>query len=73
MVAPAPLLGVSQREAHQGWISLNLSNKLGIAATDTVLKPLLESLQNNRWLLIIEMRGASPLLFIKFRQIHYQH
>lgn len=67
MVAPAPLLGVSQREAHRGWISLDLSNKLGIAATDTVLKPFMESLQNDRWLLIIEMRGALPLLFIEFR------
>ena len=61
---PAPLLGVSQKGAHQGCISLKLYNKLRIAAIDTVLKSFMKSLQTDRCLLIIEMRGTSPLLFI---------
>ena len=63
-MAPAPLLGVSQREARQGCISLNLCNKLIIAAIDTLLKAFMKSFQTDRCLLIIKMRGTSPLLFI---------
>ena len=63
-MAPAPLLGVSQGEAHQGFISSNHFNKLIIAAIDTVLKCFMKSLQIDRCLLIIEMRGMSPLLFV---------
>ncbi len=63
-MAPAPLLGVSQREAHQGCISLNLCNKLIIAVIDIVLKSFMKSLQTDRRLLIFEMRGTPPLLFI---------
>lgn len=63
-MAPAPPLGIGQREAHRSCISLNHCNELIIAAIDTSLKSFMQSLQTDQCLLIIEMKGTWPLLFL---------